>query len=206
MSAKDSYSGKSYEPTGFEGGQQLGSTSKLILVKEYESLLRSMGLTRILNRSLLVAMVLLQLVNGPLGFLHHVPLLIATALASCFWFLQEFSTTRRLGRLGELIGSTDAGLVARMKGEYARPVVLPQLKKESQSKTPSNFGEVSPSSEAVESSLHTESREGWTNAYINWRYEAREDRRLQTVERVEPILWFALAFAFEVYRIVFMLH
>jgi hypothetical protein len=201
MSAKDIYLGKSYE-SGFEGGQQPGGASKLILVKEYESLLRSIGPTRILNRSLLVAMVLLQFVNGPLGFLQHVPLLITTALASWFWFLQEFSTARRLGRLGELIASTDAGLVARMKAEYARPVVLPPLKKESQTKTSSHFDEASASSEAVGSSSQAESGEGWTNTYINWRYVARKDRRLQTMGRLEPIVWFFLAFAFEIYLVV----
>jgi hypothetical protein len=206
MPTKESYSGARYEPTGSECGEQLSDAAKLILLNEYESLLRTIEPIRMLNRSLLIAIVLLQLVHGPFAVLNQVPLLIATALASCFWFLQEFSTRRRLGRLGELIASANGELATGMKGEYARPVILPPLRKESQTTRPSSLAQVAPSTEAGESLSSVTSGQIWTNTYVNWHHEARKDRRLQALQRAEPIIWFGLAIGFKLYHVILMLR
>jgi hypothetical protein len=206
MSAHENYSGARYEPTGSEGAQRLGDASRLILLNEYDSLLRTIEPIRILNRGFLIAIVLLQLIQGPFALLNQIPLLIATALASCFWFLQEFSTGRRLGRLGELIASTNGELATGMKDEYTWPVTLPTLRKESQTKAPSSLPQITPSAEAGESSSRVTSEHIWTDTYINWRYEARKDRGVQTLQRAEPIIWFGLAFAFGIYHVILALR
>src|SRR5690242_18733468 len=132
MSARESYFGKSHEPAGLEDNRRLADASKLILLDEYESLLRTIEPIRVLNRSMLIDIVLFQIVYAPIAILYQVPLLVAAALASCFWFLQEFSTSRRLSRLGELIASTSGKLMAGTNADYSRPVTLPPLPRESQ--------------------------------------------------------------------------
>jgi hypothetical protein len=199
MSAQQNYSGARYEPKGSESAQRLGDASRLILLNEYDSLLRTIEPVRLLNRGLLIAIVLLQFILGPYALLDQIPLLIATALASCFWFLQEFSTGRRLGRLGELIASTNGELATGMKDENTWPVTLPTLRKES-------LPQITPSAEAGESSSRVTPEQIWTDTYVSWRYEARKDRGVHILQRAEPIMWFGLAFAFGIYHVVLALR
>jgi hypothetical protein len=204
MPAKENYSDKIYKPSGSESGQQLVDASKLILLNEYESLLRTTEPTRFLNRSLLIAIVLLELIYAPFSVLYQVPLLITSALASCFWFLQELLMARRLNRLGELIASTSGELITEMKGDYSRPVTLPPLRKESQ--TSSSHAQVTASTGTGELSSRGASDQSWTGAYVNWRHEARKDKWLRACQRLEPIIWFGLAFAFGIYHVLFALR
>src|ERR1700739_3462970 len=115
MSANETYSGKDYKPTGYQGGQRSAAAAKLILLDEYESLLRTNDPIRFLNRSLLIAIVVLQIIYVAPTASRQLFLLAVTALASCFWFFHELSMDRRLGRLGELIASTSGELITEMK-------------------------------------------------------------------------------------------
>jgi hypothetical protein len=105
MSVQQDYSSKRQQLK--DGDQRADDASRSILLKEYDSLLKIIEPVRFLNRGLLIAIVLLQLFHGPIGLLEQVSLLIATALASCFWFLQElligrrFGASRRINRVNE---------------------------------------------------------------------------------------------------------
>jgi len=118
--------------------------------------------------------------------------------------LQELSTGRRLGHLGELIAATNAEVVTGETSKLTQPAVVPPPKKESPtSKMPTFLAQVVPSTEVIEASLRTTSEQAWTNAYINWRHQGWSDRKIQTLQRAEPILWFVLIFAAEIYQLAF---
>jgi len=203
MSAKQNHSSSSPEIKDSESAQRLDDASRLILLNEYDSLLRTIEPARMLNRGLLIAIVLLQLVHEPFALLNQIPLLVAAALASCFWFLQELSTGRRLGRLGELIASTNGELATEMKEEYNQPLTLPMLRK---TNLPSSWPKIPPSTERSETPARATPGQIWTDTYVSWRYEARKNRGLQSLQRVEPIIWSSLAFAFAIYHVIFTLR
>lgn len=189
MSAQSTYSSARNE-LKTESAQRLDDASKLILLREHESLLWTAEPVRIANRILLIAIVVLQIVHAPLGLRSQIALLIAGALAACFWFLQEFLTSRRLGRLGGLIASTSGELVAELKDEYRPPVTLPT---EPPRKSSIPWTQSSPSAEASESPLRATPEQIWTDTYVRWLYEARKDRNIQIFQQAEPIVWFGLA-------------
>jgi hypothetical protein len=193
MSLKDNCGGDVYE----SGDARLADASQRILLSEYTVLLRTIEPVRIINRSVLIGLALLQFSYSQSPLSKHALLQITSALACGFWFLQEFVTGRKLGRLGELIAATSADAITAAKGRDMRPVVLPPAKKESQT-----WQTTSPTSDEESQSSETPSTSfaQWTNSYISWRQEAWKIRRLLVLQRSEPIFWFVLILAVEVYR------
>jgi hypothetical protein len=204
MSVQQDYSSKRQQLK--DGDQRADDASRSILLKEYDSLLKIIEPVRFLNRGLLIAIVLLQLFHGPIGLLEQVSLLIATALASCFWFLQELLIGRRLGRLGKLIASTNGELAEEMNDEYTGRTALPPLQKTPQTKPLFPLPAIPPSTEPVESTSRATREQIWTDAYVSWRYESREDRGVRILQRAEPFFWFGLAFAFGIYHVILALR
>jgi hypothetical protein len=199
MSLKDNCYG---EAQG-SGDERSADASQRILLSEYTVLLRTIEPVRIINRSLLIGLALLQFSYSPAPLSKQVLLQIANALACGFWFLQEFVTGKKLGRLGALIAATNADTMTAAKGRDMRPVVLPPPKKESQTlQTPSPSSD-SPTSDKESFGSETPSTsfaQSWTNSYISWRQEAWKIRKFLILQRSEPILWFVLILAVEVYR------
>jgi hypothetical protein len=194
MSLKDNCYGEAQE----SGGDRSADASQRILLSEYTVLLRTVEPVRIISRSILVGLALLQFSYSPSPLSKQVLLQITSALACGFWFLQEFVTGRKLGRLGALIAATNADAMTAAKGQDMRPVVLPPPKKESQTlQTP----RPSSDKESLGSeTLSTSFAQSWTNSYISWRQEALKIRKFLILQRSEPILWFVLILAVELYR------
>ena len=190
---------KEYESGDSLREERLGDALQRILISEYTVLLRMIEPLRMINRIILIGLALLQISNSPLPLSKQVLLQITSALACGFWLLQESVTGRKLGRLGELIAATNADAMTAVKRRDMHPVVLPTPKEElvgwqrpgPASDKESQGGEM-PSTPFAQS---------WTNGYISWRQEAWKNRKLQILQRSEPIVWFVLIFAVEVYRL-----
>jgi hypothetical protein len=196
MSARESHYGKGHEPDGSAEGSRLADAAKLILLDEYGALLRTIEPVRMANRALLIAVVLLQVFDAPMAVLYQVLFLSVAASASAFWVVQEVVTGRRLGRLGELIASTSGELIAGLEADYSPRVVLPPLHRESRA----DFSETGGPSPQVASG------QIWTDAYVSWRHEARNDRWLRSFQRLEPVIWFGLALVVGIRHALLVLH
>jgi hypothetical protein len=199
MAANQTYIGHEYGSVSSKDDRRSTDASKHLLLSEYESLLRIKEPVRILNRLIVITLVVVQSVNAPLPIFRTVVFLLATTVASCFWFLQEFLADRRLVRIGELIAATSAELGTGIEATHTSTVTLPP-KREFDSAGTSQ----SPTASAVESvSRPSYSADSWTDAYINWQREAWANRGLRKLQRSEPIAWFLLALVVAAYRLMF---
>jgi hypothetical protein len=200
MSSRDADYGAVQESCDSVEASRSTNASQTILLTEYGILLRTIEPLRIVNRTVLIGLSLLQYWFSPLLLSKQVLLQIVAALACCFWFLQEFVTSRKLGHLGELIAATSADEITAAAGRKQRAVVLPPSKNEPQTAqtptAPSNWG--SEDRDMPKSSVGR----SWTDAYISWRLDAWKRRKILTLQRAEPIVWFVLILAVEVYRLL----
>jgi hypothetical protein len=204
MSVSRQYSDNNGQKPISREDQQSANTAKIILLSEYDSQLRTADPVRFVNRSLLIAVIVLQVLYATLAIRSQVALLIVTSFTSCFWFLQELSSARRLTKLGEIIASTGGELASEMEADYLRAVILPLLPREAATSTSGTFTQVPPSSkDASEPSPRVTPDQIWTNAYVNWLHESQKDKWLKTCQRAEPIIWLGLAFVFQTYHLLF---
>ncbi len=172
--------------------QQFADASKSILLSEYTALLRSIEPVRILNRAILIGLALLQFNHPTAHLIQQLFYLLGSGLASGFWSIQQFQSSRKLSRLGEMIAATNGELAAGTKEQPARPVVLPPLKSAEGSASNQEPSTVQPSPDP---------QQDWTITYVNWRHEAWTTRHFRALEQAEPAFWFALMLAFTVLRL-----
>lgn len=198
MSSHDDYRAAK-EPADRLSGGSSADASQGILLSEYAALLRAIEPLRMVNRTVLIGLTLVQCLLNPTLLSKQVLLLIVSALACAFWFLQEFVTGKKLGRLGELIATTNADVMAGAEPPNTRPIVLPP-KKESQ--TEQMIGPASDKKAINRDTLSTSYAQLWTNSYIGWRQEAWKSRRILILQHSEPIAWFVLILATEAYRLL----
>jgi hypothetical protein len=200
MSLRDDYCVAAQENCDPPPDSGSADASQTILLSEYGALLRTIEPLRIINRIVVIGLSLVQGLFSPSLLSKQIALQIVAALACGFWFLQEFVTGRKLGRLGELIAATNADAMNAAEGRETRSVVLPPPKKESPiGQTPSA---TSNTSQRNPDMTRISSGQSWTNSYISWRQEAWKNRRFLTLQRSEPIIWFVLILTVEVYRLV----
>jgi hypothetical protein len=170
--------------------------SESILLTEYGMLLRTTEPVRIVNRTLLVGLSLLQFLFSPSVLSKQVLVEMVVVVACAFWFLQDYVIGRKLGRLGELIAATNADALGDAEIRSVRAVVPPPKKG---SQTPATTSNATIQDHSLpKSSLE----QAWTNSYVSWRQEAWKARKFLTIQRAEPLLWFLLTLTVEIYRFV----
>ncbi|HEY2233879.1 MAG TPA: hypothetical protein VGK01_10440 [Candidatus Angelobacter sp.] len=200
MLPNESYFKKARDAEDAAQRQTVSDSSMLMLLNEYVYLLRTVEPMRGLNRGILVGILALLALYPAISWPGRALLLSAGFITGIFWFVQASSVERKLNRLGELIAAANGKTSSDLRREPMPILTRPPGKELQADESRSQF--IPSTQTGYSAPLLDDSWENiGVNTYVKWRHEQWKERKIQALQRFEPLCWILVMVGFYVYQI-----